>query len=409
MSSTLAVAPARSVGPVPFRILVLLALLTGPGCGVRDPVSDLARNYRWQRLTPPPPPAQPLAPRLRLLIWRDYLDPEVLAYFARTYGVALEITYFENNSELKQRFAAAPADYDLIMPSDYVVDRLIKQGLLAPLNKARVPNLGYVTPIFFRSPYDRELVYSVPLFYSTLGVVFNSEYLRHIPRTFRLQSPNHEENLLLHGYRALLDEPRVSLTAALMDDGHGPNDATAATLAQVTDRLIGDTKALGLRFLASDLPKAVENNQITLAVCWSGAAGVALFRNPSIRFVLPDGPNVVQVDSFVIPRTSPHQATAEFFLNFLLIPEISGALVNFSVYASTNIAARPFINREILLGPAYIEPSATSRILFADLGPLEDEFEQQWQRLRQSRPPISAKVPLRQSRGEEVRQQDLVR
>jgi spermidine/putrescine transport system substrate-binding protein len=310
---------------------------------------------------------------------------------------------------LKQRLAAAPDAYDLIMPSDYVVDRLIKQDLLAPLNKARLPNLGYLTPIFFHSRYDRELVYSVPLFYSTLGVAFNSEYLRHIPRNFRLKSPIPEENLLLHGYRALLDEPRVSLTAALLDDGLGPNDATATALTKVTDRLIAETKELGLRFLADDLPKAIANNQITIAVCWSGAASVALARNSAVRFVLPDGANVVQVDSFVIPRTSPHQATAEFFLNFLLVPEISGALVNFSLYASTNVAARPFVNREILLGPAYIEPSPTSRVLFADLGQLEDEFDTQWQRLRQSLPPISAKVPLRQSRGQEAQQQDLSR
>jgi spermidine/putrescine transport system substrate-binding protein len=386
------------------RLLLGLAVLLTASCGVRDNVSDLGKNARWEDAEVLKP-TRPLAKQLRLLIWHDYLDPEILEYFTRTYGVELKITFFENNSELKRIFAAQPASFDLIMPSDYVVERLIKQNLLAPLNKENLPNLGYIAPVFFRSPYDRELVYSVPLFYSCLGVTFNNEYLREVPRDYSLKSKDNEENLILYGYRALLDEPRVSLSTALMDAGYAPNVASVAALTEVTDRLKADIPKFGFRFLASGLPDALAKNQILIAVNWSGAAGVALAKNPAIRFVLPDGPKVVQVDSFVIPRTSPNQSTAEFFLNFLLLPKISGALVNYSYYASPNDAARPFIDREILLGPAYVAPPATARVFFSDLGDLEDEFEVQWNRL--PRTSIASKVPRTQSRSEQIHEEDL--
>lgn len=381
-----------------------LGLLLATACGRRDAVADLGKNVRWDNITPPKP-TQPLSKQLRLLIWHDYLDPDILDYFTRHYGVELKITYFENNSELKRLFAAHPNAYDLIMPSDHVVERLIKQGMLAPINKQNIPNLGHISPVFFRSPYDRELTYSVPLFYSCLGITFNSNYLRQLPRDFTLKSADQEENLILYGYRALLDEPRISLSAALMNAGYGPNTADSAALAAAAKQLSADIDEFGIHFLASTLPDALAKNEILIALNWSGAAGVALAKNPAVRFVLPDGPKLVQIDSFVIPRTSPNSYTAEFFLNFLLIPQISGALVNYSYYATTNDAARPFIDREILLGPSYVVPPETGRAFFSDLGDFEDEFEAQWDQL--PRNSISLKVPRTQSRAEQIHHQDL--
>jgi spermidine/putrescine-binding protein len=280
------------------------------------------------------------------------------------------------------------------MPSDYIVQRFIRQGLIAPLNKANLPNLGNVSPLFFRSPYDPELEYSVPLFHSCLGVAFNREVVRYIPKTFSLRMPTREEELLMYGYRALIDEPRVALTAALMDDGVGPNDATVQTLQKVTDRLINETGELGIRYLASQLPFALARNEIKLSVNWSGGAAVALKSNPSIRFVLPGSSKLVQIDSFVIPKASKAKSTAEFFLNYLLDPGVIGTMTNYSLYANTVELSRAYVDREILLGPAYMEPALRDRIFITDLGPLEDEFESQWKRLRLLAPKVTAKIPL---------------
>jgi len=374
--------------------LGLLAAGTSGGCDRRPANEGLSRFERWKREHRPARPPYPLTSRLRLLIWRDYLDPRLLEKFAEDYQVELDVTYFENNSELKLLAESKPDAFDLLMPSDYVVQRFIRQDLIAPLNKANLPNLGNVSPLFFRSPYDPELQYSVPLFHSCLGVTFNREVVRYIPKTFSLRMPTREEELLMYGYRALLDEPRVALTAALMDDGVGPNDATAQTLQKVTDRLINETGELGIRYLASQLPSALARNEIKLSVNWSGAAAVALKSNSSIRFVLSGSSKLVQVDCFVIPKASKAKSTAEFFLNYLIDPGVSGALTNYSLYANTVELSRSYVDRDILLGPAYMQPALRERVFITDLGPLEDEFEAQWKRLRLLAPKVTAKVPL---------------
>ncbi len=374
--------------------LGLLAVLLLAGCGYKERTGSRPRYEHWEHITDWPVPKQRLAPALRLLIWRDYFDPHILEFFEKRYNVRLQITFFENNAELKQVFKEHPDDFDLLMPSDYVVERYIKEGkLLAPLEKENIPNMGHIKQVLFRSPYDPELVYSVPMFHSCLGITFNFRKLQHIPRDFTLRGSSASENLLLYGYRALLDEPRVSLSAALLDDGVDPNAPTDEQLAKTADRLIKDTTTLGIQFMASALPERMINDEIMLAVNWSGAAAVAARQNPNVRFVLPQGKKFVQVDSFVIPLTSKRRYTAEFFLNFLLIPEISGANTNFSLYANSNGDSSPFIARDILLGPAYMDPPHTQRIFFADLGPLEDEFERQWSRVKKSSLPPKAKVP----------------
>ena len=390
-------------------VLGLLAILLLSACSYKERTGTRPRYEHWEHITDWPVPKQPLNPVLKLLIWRDYFDPHILDFFEQHYHVRLEITFFENNAELKQVFKDRPNEFDLLMPSDYVVERYIKDGnLLAPLDKENIPNMGHIKQVLFRSPYDPELVYSVPMFHSCLGITFNFRKLQHIPRNFTLRGSGPAEDLLLYGYRALLDEPRVSLSAALLDDGIDPNTPTREQLVATADRLIKDTKTLGIKFMASALPDRMISDDIMLAVNWSGAAAVAAQQNHDIRFVLPQGKKFVQVDSFVIPLTSQRRYTAEFFLNFLLIPEISGANTNFSLYANSNGDSSPFIARDILLGPAYMDPPHTQRIFFADLGPLEEEFERQWVRVKKSAPPAKAKVPsLLKEDEERLKKSDL--
>ncbi len=376
-------------------LFLTVALVLG-GCFGRQKVSELHSYQRWQTITPPKP-TKPLANKLRLLIWHDYLDPDILEFFEKTYGVELEITYFKNNSDLKAKFAASPDGYDLLMPSSYVVERLIKADAIAKIDKENIPNLANVSPVFFQAEYDRELVHSVPIFYSYLGIAFNGDYLRRLPKNFNLTSESSEENLLLFGYRALLEESRITLASALLDNGYDPNTKDPEAVRDVANELIKASAENGIRFIADDLPRALGRNEILIAACWSGAAGYALSLNPAIRFVLPSGKKFLEVDSMVIPKTSPAKYTAEFFLNFLLIPEITGDCSNYSYYANTNDASRPYIEREILIGPSYISAPAGSSIFLRDLGEAEAIYDEEWQRMHLLKEPINAKVPLRTS------------
>ena len=381
-------------------VIVIISIFGGSSCGHREPTGKSKPIFdHWENIVGWPVPTKPLSEKLRILIWRDYLDPRILSFFQTRYNIRLEIVYFENNPELKKIFKNEPTGFDILMPSDFVVEGYLKNivdPLLAPIRRENVPNLAHVKKSFFRLQYDPELVYSVPIFYSVLGIGFNNKTVQHLPRDFTLRTSNSEENLMLFGYRAILNEPRVSLSAALIDDGVDPNSPTPETLALTANRLANDVGTLGIRFLADSLPNDMVDEKIKIALCWSGAAAAASRKNSNIRFILPKGQKkLYQIDSFVIPATSTRKYTAEFFINFLLIPEISGALTNYSVYANSNADSTPFILRDILQGPAYMEPPSDSRLFLADLGELESEFERAWLQIKQKNPTVKIKVPYR--------------
>jgi len=123
---------------------------------------------------------------------------------------------------------------------------------------------------------------------------------------------------------------------------------------------------------------------------------------------MPPGPKFLEIDSMVIPLSSNRKFTAEFFLNFLLIPQISGALSNYSFYANSNEVSRPYIHREILLGPSYVIAPRGTSIFLQDLGKSDQIYFSEWARLVASVPPIETKVPLRLSPRETVRSSDII-
>ncbi len=397
------------VGGVRLAGLVVLAGLLLPGCSNRDRVNQIEGQEPWRNIELPPLPDFELAPKLRLLIWRDYFDPEVLQRFETHYGVELEITFFENNSDLEQRYRADPEAFDLLMPSSYMVERFINADLLAKIDKQMIPNLGNVAPIFFQAEYDRELQYSVPFFYSYLGVAFNSNYLRSLPRDFELTSESREENLILYGYRSLLDENRITIASQLLQNGFDHNSTNPEHVELIIDQLIANSAERGIRFLADDLPTALIKNEILIAACWSGAAGYALEENPAIRFVLPTGPKFLEIDSLVILKASPYQATAKFLINYLLIPAMAGANTNYSFYANSSETSRPFVSRDILIGPSYMNAPAGTSILLKDLGDFEDFYEQEWDRMKSLLQPVPPKIPLRTSPRATVQEDDFGR
>lgn len=378
-----------------------IGLLLPTGCSVRDPVGGAHEEKKWQNnLELQPKPEAGLAPQLHLLIRTGFLPPEVLELFATRYGVRITTEFFEQNSELKQKLGEKPEQFDLVMASDYVIEQLVKEKRLKLLDKSNLGNLGNVPVSFFRLPFDPELQYSVPLFFATLGIVYNCDFVREVPKLNNLRVENPEEDLLLFGHRAIIDEPRVALTAALLAEGIEPNAFDKPALDRVANRLIFGASLLGVRFLASELPRALAKNDITLALAWSGDAAAARRQNKSIRFNLPARMKLVKVECMAVTAESKHQASAEFFLNYLLLPQVSAELTNYSLYANTNEASRRHIHRDILNGPAYLQAAVTARTYLRYLGEADTEFDRAWARVKANAPDIHNKVPLRKSRAE---------
>jgi len=327
------------------------------------------------------PPADAGARKtLHLFIWADYLNRDVYQRFEREFGVRVTEDNYATNEDLRAKLQAGASGYDLIVPSDYMVAILRKDGLLAELTLARIPNLKHVAPQFRDPPYDPGHRYSVPFKWGTSGIGYHTAQVNPPPTGWAdLFNPAWIERY--HNRISMLNDIREVIGAALISLGHSPNSTDPQHLAQAS-ALLQRQKPLVAKYDSEAFAASLAAGEIIVAHGWSGDIALAQSQRPEIAFVVPREGTLVFVDNWAIPKRARNKALAEQFIDFVLRPEISAALVNFARYASTNEAARPLIKPEILQSPAYALPEGTKLWWLEELGPANQLYERVWMELK---------------------------
>lgn len=371
----------RALLPV---LVVVLAGLALNGCRrVQNPMpSDLKRsgfllNYTIENPEPAGERVEPPAPkrfekgRLTVLARHDFLTPGVLNSYMRSSGVTIDKRFYDDNAELHRRIAGGE-EVDLIITTGFMVQILKQEGHLAPLDFDHIPNARRVAPEFRALPYDPQDKYSVALTWSTFGIAYNSKIFdhEHIPRSWKdVFEPALDEHPKLAGKVALLSAPHRLFAAAMIRIGNSPNsrdraeeEAAAAYLRKVA----GQTRFV---FLQQDVvDRALETEQVLLAMAQSADVTRAAAKNPDVAFVMPVEGTWVSVDTIAIPlpETPQQKEIAEDFLNFLLHPTVAAEISNTTMRASTQNAARPFLSPALKHGPSYLRPNGDWEPLLAD-------------------------------------------
>ncbi len=378
--------------PYVLGILMPGVVVALAACGPTSQISDRGEGQEWRNVVLGDAPF-PVARELRVLIWHDYLDPDLVSHFESRYRIRIHADFFSTNEELYAMIQRAEVPYDLIMPSGYMVEKLREEGFLQPLGREYIPNFGRIDARFFGLQFDPGLEYSLPLFYYGMGVAINVQYVAGMPLDWQAlaKSGSHP---LVRGRRALIDEMRVAMGTALIMLGYDANTTDPAEIRRAGDFLVDTIRTGGLRFYNDEMPDKLAEEEVLVAVGWNGAAGAALRRNGMVRFVIPQGPVVTGVDCFAIPANAREVNTARLFLDYLLIPEVTAALSNYSTYANTSSSSRGFVLREIRNGPGYMFPLADSAVFLKELGSALEYYEETWSRVKATpQPPINP-LPL---------------
>lgn len=241
--------------------------------------------------------------------------------------------------------------------------------------------------------HDFGLKYSVPFYLSTAGIAFNFKYSSGLPLTWSefSEETNHP---LARGRIVAQDEMRTTLGTTLLMLGFSPNTRNPQEIARARDLLLAVKSEMGLQFDIDHMFDLLANEDVIVGIAWGGDAARALSKNAFVRFIVPRGPSITEIDSFCVPVTAQHPETAEFFINYLLTPEISAALTNFSFYANTSSASRAFISPEILNGPSYMEPLHDSAAFLEDVGEASQYYRDAWKVVKETPGPDISKVPL---------------
>ncbi len=315
---------------------------------------------------------------LHLFIWANYIDPEVYQLFEREFGVRVIEENFDSNEALLSKLQAGVTGYDIIVPSDYAVAALIRQGLLAELDLSRIPNFQNISRRFKGLSYDPHNRYSIPYLWGTTGIGYNRARVEIPPTSWA----DLFEPARLHRYRnrvSMLDDPREAIGAALKYLGYSINSTDPAALEAAKALLLAQKPYLA-RYDSETYDDFLLTGDLVIAHGWSGEFAKARLENPDIQYVIPHEGGVIWADNLAIPKSSKNKELAHRFIDFLLRPEINAKIVNFLRYPSTNEAAQPYISPQILSDPAIYPPDEILDKLewIHDVGDATELYERVW-------------------------------
>lgn len=290
--------------------------------------------------------------------WGEYLDPEVITLFEKETGINVVYEEFETNEIMYPKVQSGAIAYDVVCPSDYMIQRMIENDLLAELNFDNIPNIKNIGQEYFKQSrqFDSENKYSVPYCWGTVGILYNKTMVDEpIDSWSVLWDEKYKDNILMQ------DSVRDAFAVALKYKGHSLNSTDLDELEEAKELLIKQ-KPLVQAYVIDQVRDKMIGNEAAIGVIYSGEAIYTQLENPNLEYVIPKEGSNVWIDSWVIPKNAKHKENAEAFINFLCRPDIAKMNFDYITYSTPNTAAR-----ELIEDPAI----RNSKIAFPDVSELE--------------------------------------
>lgn len=274
--------------------------------------------------------------------WGEYIDPEVLTMFEEETGIDIVYEEFETNEILYPKISSGAIAYDVICPSDYMIQRMIENDLLSEINFDNIPNIKNIGEQYMEQSkqFDPENKYSVPYCWGTVGILYNKMMVDEPVDSWSiLWDPKYKDNILMQ------DSVRDAFGVTLKYLGYSLNSIDLDELTEAKNLLI-EQKPLVQAYVIDQVRDKMIGNEAALGVIYSGEAIYTQKENPNLEYVIPKEGSNIWIDSWVIPKNAEHKENAEKFINFLCRPDI--ALMNFEyiTYSTPNEAARELIEDE---------------------------------------------------------------
>jgi len=321
---------------------------------------------------------------LHLYTWSEYIDPEIYTLFEA--GITVIEDIFGSNEDLLAKLQAGATGYDVIVPSDYMVDIMNELDMLAELDHSRLENIDNLNPTFTNPPFDPNMGHCLPYFWGTTGIGFNWEDWDEAPDSWAyIFDPELAQNF--SGQISLLDDMREVFGAALIYLGYSPGTTNEAELAEARDLVLA-IKDDVLTFESDTYEDLMLTSETRLAQGWSGDIFVAQAEDENIDYIIPKEGAVMWVDNLCITKDAAEDEdrleAAYLWLDFLNRPDINAMNTNWVWYASPNEAAEPEILEEILTYPAiYPDEETFERLQFlGTVGDATEIYSRMWTEIK---------------------------
>jgi putrescine transport system substrate-binding protein len=308
--------------------------------------------------------------------WSDYVGEGVLEDFTKETGIEVVYDVYDSMEMLETKLLAGGSGYDLIVPTDRNLARMIQAGVVQKLDKSKLPNLEHQWDAIAKrlETYDPGLEHSTNYMWGTTGIGYNVDKIKErmpdapVDSWAMLFDPEIVAKFADCGVH-VLDSPDDMLPAALNYLGLNPDSKDVADLEKAGE-LMKTIRPHIQKFHSSEYINALANGDICMAVGYSGDVLQARDRaaeagnNVTVEYSIPKEGAVIWLDSFAIPADAPHPENAHAFIDFMLRPDIAARNSNYVFYANGNKASQAEIDEAVITDPAIYPDEATLAKLY---------------------------------------------
>jgi len=319
-----------------------------------------------------------LSKELNIYNWSDYIAEDTIPNFEKEFGVKVNYDTYEDNEAMLAKLQSGATGYDIVVPTGYMVEIMLKQGLLAPINHDNIPNLKGVSKGFQNPPYDPGRKFTVPWQWGTTGFAYNSQKVTGKVDSWKLLwDPQYS------GKITLLDDMRSAISVALKMLGYSLNSTSEKELME-SKKMLMEQKPLLKAYISAPVKSLLISGEVWLSQLWVGDTLMAADENADIQYCIPKEGCEIWDDNLAIPKTAPHKYTAEVWMNYCLQPKVAAAISNFVHYATPVEGAKKYIEKEDLDNPGiYPPPEVMQRLEFQkDVGEATRIYDQIWTELK---------------------------
>ncbi len=272
-----------------------------------------------------------------------YLD--VNKAFTEATGIGVNYTTFDSNESMYAKLSGGGANYDIIIPSDYMISRLIAEDMLAEINFDNIPNYKYIDDEFRNLEYDPENKYSVPYTWGVVGLFYNTDYVTETPTSWSILWDEKYSGKIL-----MFDNQRDAFAIAASMLGFSLNSTNEDELMEEAS-LLKEQKPLVQAYVMDQIFDKMESGEAWLAPYYCGDAAILCDEVDNIAFCFPEEGSNFFVDAMCIPKTSEHKEAAEAYINFICNPEIAGQNMEYVGYGVPETEAKKYMDEEVVNNP----------------------------------------------------------
>ena len=307
--------------------------------------------------------------------WGEYISTgsdegtlNVNAEFTKLTGIKVNYTNYATNEELYAKLKGGGANYDVIIPSDYMISKMIKEDMLLPLDFDNIPNFSYIMPSFVDPAYDPQNLYSVPYTWGTVGIIYNTSMVD-IPEEDIdwdiLWNEDYADQILM------FDNPRDAFAIAEIMMGYSLNTEDEVELTAAANKL-KEQKKVVQAYVMDEIFDKMTANDAWIAPYYAGDALTILEDNEDLAFAVPKSGTNLFVDAMCIPAGAKQKEAAEMYINFMCEPDIAYANIDYICYSTPHSAAYEMLDEDVQNDPVsypgdeYLDENATIFVNLSD-------------------------------------------